>query len=167
MSFLDEQNTLNAISTIQENFPAAATFLTYALLERCLKLYLLENYKNTTLNLDCDLKVGKKHKNTKALNDFQTSDGRTFINEFLNKCTLGTLEKIYSMPDKRYSDHRNTFFHSQVYITAQMGQTYDFRHLDNKRHLAKAKKNLIEASKIYFHHQIVERENKLQFDPPV
>ncbi len=152
-----EANSLETIGCLEEKYPYAATLLVYVVLERCLKLYLLKQRKEfskedaTRMNLDTQV---NKHK----LGDFEKCDDACFIDLFLTKCTLGNLEQLFGIPDKRYSDHRNKVFHSNLYLKDQLGEDSDYCDEENRQYIEKAKEHLIEASKEYFRQEIIEQE---------
>src|SRR5215813_843104 len=134
---LREENSLQAISHLERfQFPYAATLLIYVVLERCLRLHLVET---------------------------NPSWEPRRIKYYLEKATLRRLEKACNIPDRRYSKHRNKVFHSNLYI--QQNEADEQRREDaNWDMLATAKSHLIEASRCYFHHPITEREGVLRFD---
>jgi hypothetical protein len=162
--FPTEEESLKAINKLQEDFPYAATLLIYTVLERCLKLHLLQ--KRTTLtdaevNLDFKILRGAGPCLRKA-RDF---DDATFIGEFLVNCSLGTLEHIYEMvPRKKYSEPRNHVFHSNLFfLSDQHSRDYPSRDEENLKYLQDAKAHLIEASKLYFRQEITESNGSLAF----
>ncbi len=159
-----EATTLTAIARLEPEFPSAATLLVYVTLERCLKLFLLEE-RNTLTDADVDLTlpVGKaKPKVTLAA--CRHLDEAAFVRTFLASCSLGTLERLYRMPTRKYSAHRNEVFHSGLYLQNLLGQDYAARHAENMRHLGTAKQHLIEASTLYFRPRIVNDGGLLRFE---
>lgn len=156
-----EEHSLRAIGKLESEYPYAATLLVYVVLERCLKLHLLQNRKSLT-DKDVELckPVGRKNH---RLADFRDYDDCSFIKEFLLNCSLGALEIIYRVPGKKYSDLRNRVFHSDLYITEQRGKDYQSRDAANRQHLQTAKEDLIEASERYFHRPIISSNGLLQF----
>jgi hypothetical protein len=124
-----EANSLSAIARLEEGFPYAATLLVYVVLERCLKLYLLENRTILTHpRIDPFVPIGKKHR---RFQDFKNQDDSRFIRDFLLHCTLGSLECIYRVPHHRYSTHRNKVFHSDFYISDQLRKEDRYRNRAN------------------------------------
>jgi len=157
-----EDHSLNAIGKLQSEFPYAATLLVYVFLERCLKLHLLRNRNSLTENeVELCKPVGRKNQ---RLVDVRNFDDTSFIQEFLTNCSLGALEIVYRVPGKRYSDHRNKVFHSELYMSEQMEIDYQSRDVVNRQYLETAKKNLIDASEHYFHRRIIESNGSLQFE---
>lgn len=157
-----EAHSLKAIGKLEGEFPYAATLLVYAVLERCLKLHLLQ-YRNTLTQNEVDLegKVGRKKQ---KLSDFRNLDDVSFIRQFLVNCTLGAIEIIYRVPNRKYSNFRNKVFHSELYFDDQLTSNYQSRDKANRKYLKTAKKHLVEASELYFQRKIIESNGSLQFE---
>ena len=136
---LREKSSLQAISKLEHSrLPYAATLLVYVVLERCLKLHIVETHRNWEPRK---------------------------IKHYLEKATLVDLERVCNViPVERYSEHRNKVFHSNLYI-AQDEENEQRREDANWEMLATAKGHLIEASRCYFHHPITEIDGKLRFEP--
>jgi hypothetical protein len=161
--FPTEEESLKAINKLQADFPYAATLLIYTVLERCLKLHLLEKRKSLTdteVNLKCKTPYGQKF----SLSEARHYDDADFIRLFLVNCPLGTLEHIYKVLDRRYSDARNDVFHSNLFLSDQLSSKYTSRNEENRKYLTKAKAHLIEASKLYFSQEIAESNGALRFE---
>ena len=158
-----EAHTLKAIGRLEAEFPSAATLLVYVTLERCLKLFLLEQRHNLT---DADVALNKKVGRGKnvTLAGCTHLDDAAFVQTFLAECSLGSMEVLFRVPDKKYSTHRNEVFHSGLYLQNQLGKDYESRHAQNIRYLKTAKEHLIDASTRYFRHRIVERDGVLRFE---
>lgn len=158
--FPTEEHSLKAINELQATFPYAATLLIYAVLERCLKLHLLESRKTlTNAEVNLEFKVGEQKSN-----DARALDNDAFIREFLLQCTLGTLEAIYKIPNRRYSASRNKVFHSDLFLRDQLRSDYTSRDKENRGYLETAKAHLIEASERYFRQKITESNGFLEFE---
>ena len=157
-----EKHTLDAINQLKDEFPYAATLLIYVMLERCLKLYLLQNRKSLTAKeVDLYNKVGRKNQ---QLWQCRNLDDAAFIEEFLVHCSLGSLEIIYKVPSKKYSNSRNQVLHSELYLGEQRGVENQSRERANRQYFQTAKEQLIHASERYFHHRIIESQGLLQFE---
>jgi hypothetical protein len=162
--FATEVNSLKAISELEREFPYAATLLIYVILERCLKLYLLENratLREPEVNLECEAGPKKKKK---KLSEAVRFDEDTFIKRFLMHCSLGNLECIYNIPDNKYSRFRNKIFHSNLFLQDQRRRDEQSRGTENRKYLKAAKEHLIEASELYFHQKITESNGLLRFE---
>lgn len=160
--FVQEAHSLKAVGKLEAEFPYAATLLVYAVLERCLKLHLLQNRKTlTSAEVELEREVGR---NKQKLIDFQNLDDAPFVQRFLVNCTLGALEIIYKVPNKKYSDFRNKVFHSELYLNTQLRSEYQIRDRENRENLKIAKGHLVEASEMYFKERIVELNGSLQFE---
>lgn len=159
----EEAPSLKAISSLESEFPYAATLLIYVVLERCLKLRLLKNRKMLTEpEVALNEPVGPRKK--LKLVDFKNHNDDTFVERFLMKLTLSDLEIIYKVSDKKYSTPRNKVFHSNFYVNYQLGQDYAFRDAANRQYLQAAKEHLIQASDQYFHQRIIVSNGVLQFE---
>jgi hypothetical protein len=160
--FPTEVRSLEAIKELEQEFPYAATLLIYVVIERCLKLYLLENRQNLTdAEVDLERCVGRKRQ---RLSDVRGLNDKSFIDNFLVNCPLGALETIYRIPGGRYSHSRNGVFHSDLFLRHQVGSDDTSRNKANQEHLKEAKKHLIEASERYFHQKITDSNGLLQFE---
>lgn len=128
-----ETHSLKAISKLEAEFPYAATLLTYAVLERCLRTYLLKNrHILTPVQVDLNKKAGRGGPTLKAVRHL---DDDSFIDQFLVNCTLGTLEYIYKVSHKKYSASRNKVFHSQLYLREQRSKNHQDRDAGNRKYL--------------------------------
>lgn len=135
-----EARSLEAVGKLEAEFPYAATLLVYVVLERCLKLRLLESrHTLTEKDVELDKPVGRK---SQKLRDFKDLEDSSFIREFLENCTLGALEIIYRVPKRKYSDHRNEVFHSDLYMKEQLGKDEKSREERNRQYLQTAKEHL-------------------------
>jgi len=160
--FTQEAHSLRAIGKLEAEFPYAATLLVYAVLERCLKLHLLQHRKTLIkMEVELETKVGR---NKQKLIDFRNLDDASFIQQFLVNCTLGALEIIYKVQNKKYSDFRNKVFHSELYLNSQLRSEYQVRDRENRENLKIAKGHLVEASEMYFKKRVVELNGSLQFE---
>jgi hypothetical protein len=161
--FPTERHSLRAINKLQRKFPYAATLLTYAVLERCLKLHLLKKRETLTdaqVNLKCKTTYGQRL----SLSDVRGLDDDAFIEKFLTVCTLFDLGQIYKVdPHHKYSSSRNDVIHSNLFLRHQLGSHHPSREKQNRAYLKKAKAHLIEASKLYFHQEITESNGSLRF----
>jgi hypothetical protein len=159
--FPTERHSLRAINKLQRKFPYAATLLTYTVLERCLKLYLLEKRKTLT-EPQFNLKVTA---NKMTLKEACARGDKELI-EFLTDCTLSKLEQIYKMDPyckDNYSTCRNNVIHSNLFLSQQLGSDHPSREKQNRGYLKKAKRHLIEGSKQYFRQEITESNGSLRF----
>jgi hypothetical protein len=157
-----ERHSLKAINRLQRKFPYAATLLTYTVLERCLKLHLLEKRKTLT-EPQFNLKVTANEMTLKEA----CARGDKELIEFLTDCTLSKLEQIYWMDPHRkdkYSTCRNDVIHSNLFLRHQLGSDHPSRDKQNRDYLEIAKAHLIEASKLYFRQKITESNGSLQFE---
>src|SRR2546425_9067090 len=113
----DEQKSLTAIKTLEDkNLPYAATLLVYVLLERHLKLHLLE-IRNSLTNEQVETLPPKVSQSTAARLELKNLDEDSFVLQVLKKCALGTLEEVYGVSCHKYSTHRNDIFHSNLFIS--------------------------------------------------
>jgi len=85
-----ENNTIEAINQLKEDFPYAASMLIYVVIERELKSYVLKNRK-TLKTLE---------------NKFKTKDDKEFIKRYLTNLTMWQLVNILGI-GKKLSDDRN------------------------------------------------------------
>ena len=90
-----------------------------------------------------------------------TADDK-FLKDVLMHCTLGTLEKIFKVPNKPFATNRNNIVHSNLYLRAQQSDTYDEREKKNEGYLSQAIEDLIDAAK-YFHKDIIDDNGILRF----
>jgi len=154
---LEEKNSLEAISSLeQSDFPYAATLLVYVVLERCLKLHMLENRKNRDI-----FKLENQRSDHRKYVD--CSDPELFIARVLTNLTLGELEQSYGK-NTRYFRCRDEVFHANFHLTEQTKDAQE-RHRSNLQHLSTAKDNLRDASRRLFAHPITVIDGVLQFDP--
>jgi hypothetical protein len=162
--FPTEVHSLEAINELTDKFPYAATLLTYTVLERCLKLYLLKNRKTLTEH-QFNLKVTAN--NMKLKEAVRT---REDLIGFLTDCPLSKLEDIYKIYQKnphrkdKYSSCRNDVIHSNLFFRQQLGSDHPSRNKQNRGYLKDAKKHLIEASERYFRQKITESKGSLRFE---
>jgi hypothetical protein len=151
----EEQRSLDAINKLEAEYPYAASMLAYLVLELFLKLHLLKYRKTLT---DKEVEIDESLRKAKDLDD------TSFIESFLTRLPLGRLERVYRIPEKRYSKDRNDVFHSNLYLANQLGNDYQSRVAQNRAYLETAKKHLVEASELYFPQwRIVELKGQLQF----
>lgn len=113
------------------------------------------------MEVELETKVGR---NKQKLIDFRNLDDASFIQQFLVNCTLGALEIIYKVQNKKYSDFRNKVFHSELYLNSQLRSEYQVRDRENRENLKIAKGHLVEASEMYFKKRVVELNGSLQFE---
>jgi len=167
--FSTEVDSLKAISKLYEDFPYAATLLIYTVLERCLKLHLLEKRETlTNAEVDLDYKVSPKKNQKLSLKDanargFSRDD---FIEKFLRHCNLGNLGRIYRVcPCDKYSKPRNGVIHSNLFLSDQLSSNRKSRDERNREYRNEAKAHLIEASERYFRDKIItESDGSLRFE---
>jgi hypothetical protein len=159
-----EKRTLEAINELQDQkYPYAATMLVYLVLERLRKRHLLQYRQTLTAKeVDLDTKVGLKK--DKRLGDAKTLDNRSFVRSFLVDLTLHDLQKIYRIPEKKYSKDRNDVFHSNLVLMNQLESDYESRDAQNRQYLETAKQHLVEASELCFPQwRIIESSGQLQY----
>ena len=154
--------TLEAMNRLEEKYPYAATMLVYLVLERLLKLHLMQYRKALTdKEVEFDKNLGRKGRTLRNAKDL---DDRSFIQSFLVHLTLYHLETLFKIPAKRYSKDRNDVFHSNLYLSNQLESDYQSRDAENRTYLNKAKGHLVEASGLCFPQwRIIESNGQLQY----
>jgi hypothetical protein len=162
--FPTEEESLKAISKLQAAFSYAATLLIYTVLERCLKLHLLQKRKTLT-----DAEVNRKYKPRRgkfSLSDAYAFKRDAFIEKFLRRSDLLDLGEIYWVdPARKYSKPRNDVFHSNLFFSDQLRGGKASRDKKNRKYLNEAKAHLIEASEKYFRDKIItELDGSLRFE---
>lgn len=148
-----ESSTLSAINKLAGlEMPFAGAALCYVMIERCLKLYLLESRKSLTAsNIDICAKVGI---NKIRFKDYASKDEASFVGEFLNTLQLGGLEIVYRIQSQGIADARNELVHSEFYISQQRDLSSDERQKQNWDHYKIAARHLSYSSKKCFKHPI-------------
>lgn len=136
-----ESTTLLAINKLVElEMPFAAATLCYIMLERCLKLYLLQKRNKLTKNdIDICAKVGS---NKLKFKDYANKDETTFVGEFLNTIQLGGLEIVFHIQNQGIKDARNNLIHSGFYLDQEKDMTFGNRQCQNWNHYEIAVKHL-------------------------
>lgn len=155
-----ETSSLLAINELRDDYPYAASLLVYTVLERCLKIYLMENRNNEEMRRRIDLEI--RVKGSRLSEQLQKHlDDEQFVNDVLMHCTLRKLEKIYKI-GQCFSTHRNHIVHSNLYLSEQRSDSDDMRMQKNKGYLENAIRDLIRASR-YFGKEIIEVGGGLKF----
>ena len=159
--FPTERHSLKAINRLQVDFPYAATLLIYTVLERWLKLYLLQERKTLT-EVNCEYKTHRGK--GPSLNDSHGFNHADFIKKFLSRSDLFDLGEIYKVrPRNKYSKPRNDVFHSNLFLSDELSSGKTSRDEKNRKYLQDAKAHLIEASRLYFRQEITESNGSLRF----
>jgi hypothetical protein len=159
-----EARSLEPIGKLEAEFPYAATLPVYVVLERCLKLHLLEDRKTLAPDeVALDKPVGRG-RNKQKLIDVRDLGDASFIRRFLVTLTLHDVEGIYKIPDGKYSKQGNKVFHSDLYLTDQLESDDASRGAANRKYLATAKEHLLEASERYLHRRIISSNGVLRFE---
>jgi len=141
---LREAPTLNAISRLRRKYPYAAALLTYVLVERLLKGYVLEHRKDRKYARVCTPKKKSlgRHKG-KCLAALVSLPDDRFLNEVLCRMTLGDVEEILKLPPKgRSAADRNEAMHSNLYLRQEAALNRRDRHAKNIDRLERALKHL-------------------------
>lgn len=137
-----ESTTLSAINKLTElEFPFAAAILCYVMVERCLKLYLLQN-RNTLTASDIDICVGVGKGRTLRFRDYASNDEPAFVGNFLNEIQLGGLEIIFRIQNQGIANDRNELIHSGFYLDIEKNMSFDNRQEQNWNHYITAAKHL-------------------------
>ena len=137
-----ESTTLSAINRLTElEMPFAAAILCYVMIERCLKLYLLQNRITLTASdIDICARVGRER--TLRFKDYASNDEPEFVENFLNEIQLGGLEIIYRIQNHGIASDRNKLIHSGFYIELEKNMSFDDRQEQNWNHYITAAKHL-------------------------
>jgi hypothetical protein len=139
---LREAPTLNAISRLRRKYPYAAALLTYVLVERLLKGYVLEHRKHWKYARVCTptKKSLGRHKG-KCLAALVSLPDDKFLNEVLCRMTLGDVEGMLKLPpNERSAADRNEAMHSNLKQEAAL--SHRDRHARNIDRLERALKHL-------------------------
>lgn len=157
-----ESTSLSAINKLVEfEMPFAAASLCYVMIERCLKLNLIQNRKKLTQKeVDICAKTGKSKLRFK---DFAQKDDSIFINEYINTIPLGGLEIIFRIQKNKIKDSRNKLIHSGFYIESEKNLPYEKRNDENWKHYRIAKEHLIYCSENCFNMPIIENSKLIEF----
>lgn len=152
-----ESPTLLAINKLTElKMPFAAATLCYVMIERCLKLYLLQNCNTLTMSdIDICAKVGSKNLRFK---DYANKDEATFVNDFLNTIQLGGLEIVFRIQPRCIKDARNKLIHSGFYLGQEKNLSFYDRQSQNWCHYKIAAEHLSYCSKNCFKSPITYNE---------
>lgn len=143
-----ESSTLSAINKLVKfELPFAGAALCYVMIERCLKLYLLNNRQSLTPSeIDVCAKVGYKRLRFK---DYANKTDAEFINGFLNTLQLGGLEIVYRIQYK-IRDDRNNLLHSGFYLADQKCKSASERQKENWGYFDTAASHLSRSSRECF-----------------
>jgi hypothetical protein len=153
-----EKNTLEAINDLVRNEkPFVAGMLSYVMIERCLKIYLIENRSTITESqIDFDAKVGKEKL---SFRQFQKSTHDDFMLKYIMTLTLGALEIIFRIQNNKIAERRNELVHSGIYIICQSQDSENERQNDNVKELEYSIDKLIYVSENCFKEPIVRNVN--------
>jgi hypothetical protein len=148
-----ESTTLSAINKLVElEMPFAAATLCYVMVERCLKLYLLQKRNNLAKNdIDISAKVGS---NKLRFKDHANADESTFVDKFLNTIQLGGLEIVFRIQAQGIKDARNKLIHSGFYLDQEKNMSSEDRQSRNWHHYEIAAKHLSYCSNNCFKNPI-------------
>ena len=110
----DQINAINAIKKLYElDYPYAASLLIYTIIERILKIYIIQHKK------DSNLINHKFEKNKfKEISNFIMLNDDDFFSKFILKqnITLGDIPHIINNLNKNFSKSRNDIVHSNIYL---------------------------------------------------
>lgn len=129
-----EVPTLDAISQLRGKYPYAAALLTYVLVERLLKVYVLEHRKDP--KYACVSTPRKKslgrHKE-KSLAALASLSDDKFLNNVLCRMTLGEVEEMLNLSrNERSAKDRNEAMHSNLYLREEADLSH-FARQDKQR----------------------------------
>lgn len=153
-----ESTTLSAINKLTDlKMPFAAAILCYVMIERCLKLYLLQN-RNTLTASDIDICARVGRGKSLRFKDYASNEV-AFVNDFLNEIQLGGLEIIYRIQTEGIAYDRNKLIHSGVYLDIEKNMAFDDRQEQNWKHYITAAKHLYVCSTTCFNIPIIFDES--------
>jgi len=163
-----EAPTLHAINQLRRHYPYSAALLTYVVVERLLKDYLLMNRRDPKHAARFQ---GKKmsrgpHKGKTVAVLVSLPDGE-FLRTALCHMTLGEVEEVLNLAQSaRSSGHRNEAMHSNLYLSSEAALTYPRRHKKNAGRLKKAVNHLRYVVDHFTDHRLLQkRSGKLVAQP--
>ena len=153
-----EETTIHAINELSDSYPYAASMLTFVVIERELKEYILKNRHSDKI-----LRSSRKIDN-KTIRDLDLCSEDEFAAKFLRKLPLGDAEEIVGIcASERPSTLRNDIMHSRRFTTGEKNLTPEKRKEIYKKDLVKAKKYVVKVFKNYSSVHLIEIKGRLSF----
>jgi hypothetical protein len=123
---IKEKPTIQALNEISRKYPFAAALLTYAIVERVLKEYIIKNRKNRSL---LDYSYSKPSDQKISLQNYYRCKKKDFIRLFVKRIALGDAQIIVSANGKRdYATARNNLMHSNSFLLEERKYSKAKRH---------------------------------------
>jgi hypothetical protein len=159
-----EQSTIDAINTLQKDYPYAASLLIYAFIEQELKFWLLSNRNNLQASrANVKIPIKRNSKPQKLLCDFVHLSDFQFTRQCLHRCTLSTIEQILRIKSRGISKRRNNLMHLNRYIIYQHKLPKNQRTQVDEKAFTKARDDLLFCSDRFFEPKLTLTGNKLIF----
>jgi len=157
-----EAPTLKAINRLRGKYPYAAALLTYVLLERVLKRFVLEHRGDAKYGraLTPSRRSLASHA-AKPLADLVTLSNAKFVSDVLCRMTLGDVEEMLKVPLKeRSAADRNEVMHSNLYFAAEADLNRADRQAKNKDRLRRALDHLGRVLDRFTDYRLVEKNGR-------
>ncbi len=150
-----EERTLRAINDLKKDYPYAAGLLTYCLIERELKYFILSQRHQPAHKLNMNSKRAKK------IPSYEQKSDDVFIKEFLSNLTLDHIKYIVTIfPIRPIARRRNNHMHSNDLIGSRVIPNDEKRQEKHRKDLERAIKDLKSVfNTISDEYKIIEDDN--------
>ncbi len=160
-----ESRTIRAIGELRHNYPYAAALLSYVVVERVLKRYALNHWKDPSL---AGARVPNKIKRHggKQLRHLSTLTRRQRLDQVLCEMTLGQVETLLARPQSEKSaTDRNEVMHSNLYLKEESTLSRPAQQAKNQARFDKALRHLRRALVQFANLTIVNKNGVLVAQP--
>ena len=162
-----EARTISAISVLRHAFPYAASLLSYVVVERVLKRYLVDHWRDqqlATRRLPDQAKL-KGHRG-KCLKELRSLNKARRMKEVVSRLTLGDVEALLRRPSAHQSaKDRNEAIHSNLYLREEARLSRAKQQAKNEARFANAKRHLARAMRRYAGYKLVDVDGVLMAQP--
>ncbi|UCG86746.1 MAG: hypothetical protein JSW71_23100 [Gemmatimonadota bacterium] len=160
-----EARTIKAIGELRHAYPYAAALLSYVVVERVLKRYVLNHWTDPSLAA-AKLPPTLKPHGGKRLGQLHDLTRRQRLHDVLCEMTLGQVENLLGRPkSKRSGTDRNEVVHSNLYLKGESTLSKARQTAKNKARFDRALAHLRRALHEYEDLALVEKKGKLSAQP--
>ena len=160
-----EARTITAISTLRHSYPYAASLLSYVVVERVLKRYVLDHWKDASYG-DWTIPSKIKRHGGKTTRELSRLNRKQRLAQVICRLTLGDVEDLLGRPHRELSaSDRNEVMHSNLYLKEESKLSRARQQAKNDARLAKALEHLGRAMEQFTEYTLVESDGSLSAQP--